>query len=319
MENFGKILSDSRKKLNLSIDQVCERLKIRPHVIEALENEDFTIMTKVYLMAFIKSYCKFLKLDLAQFGEYLNSKFAELQPTIQTKTLEDNQVHHKVKSGKKQVYIFPNFSFPNFNIYKANFLQNPQKKTIITYIIYSGIGLGLLAIVFLLVIPVDSGTSYTKKIVGTDSSLVEMQTKKVVAYFEGPTDSLSLDVHATDTSWMRIETDGKKNEQLRLMPGADRKYFAKEYFILTVGNAGALEFKRNGQLLEKFGPKGTVVNNVKITKSEIINSANPWKMDSLRAYRKKKVKQEEVKPQPPVRIIELKEFKPKPYIPEKKR
>ena len=44
---------------------------------------------------------------------------------------------------------------------------------------------------------------------------------------------------------------------------------ANEYFIITQGNVGAVQFKRNGKLLEPFGARGSVVKNIKITKDEV--------------------------------------------------
>jgi hypothetical protein len=48
-----------------------------------------------------------------------------------------------------------------------------------------------------------------------------------------------------------------------------KRWSANEYFIITQGNIGAVQFSRNGKLLEPFGTKGTVVKNIKVTRDKV--------------------------------------------------
>ena len=70
--------------------------------------------------------------------------------------------------------------------------------------------------------------------------------------------------------------DGQRSEQLILTPDNPRRWSAQKIFTLTVGNAGAIVFKRNGEQLPPLGKKGSVVRMVKITGDYVTTSANPW-------------------------------------------
>ncbi len=80
---------------------------------------------------------------------------------------------------------------------------------------------------------------------------------------------------------MRIEMDGEKMEELTMRKGETRKWKAFESFSISQGNVGGVIFKRNGKLLEPFGSRGSVVRNIKITKSNIKN-ASKEAQDSIR-------------------------------------
>lgn len=61
---FGDILSERRRRLNVSIDQAVSATKLRPQVLEAFERSDFSSMPpKGYAQGMLSSYARFLRLD----------------------------------------------------------------------------------------------------------------------------------------------------------------------------------------------------------------------------------------------------------------
>ena len=87
-------------------------------------------------------------------------------------------------------------------------------------------------------------------------------------YFES-NDSLVLEAFALDSGWISVTIDGKKKEEILMPPGMTKVWKAKDYFVITEGNSGAVKFTRNGETLEPFGSRGKVVTNVKITEENI--------------------------------------------------
>jgi cytoskeleton protein RodZ len=60
----GEFLRDRRKNLKIEIADVSSYLKVKPHDIEAIENNDFEKVTRhLYVPGLIRSYAKFLKID----------------------------------------------------------------------------------------------------------------------------------------------------------------------------------------------------------------------------------------------------------------
>ena len=64
---------------------------------------------------------------------------------------------------------------------------------------------------------------------------------------------LSLLMHASDTSWVKIIMDGKHIEEFTLYPNTRKKLKALTDFIMTIGNSGAMSFSLNKKPLNFKG------------------------------------------------------------------
>ncbi len=113
-----------------------------------------------------------------------------------------------------------------------------------------------------------------------DTTIIGGEDKGLLNYFEEP-DSLTLEAEAIEDCWMRIEMDGERMEELTIKAGQIKTWKAYEFFSISQGNVGGVVFKRNGKLLEPFGSRSSVVRNIKITKSAVLN-ANKEAQDSIR-------------------------------------
>jgi cytoskeletal protein RodZ len=61
---LGQKLSKARKKLKLSLDEIELKIKVRAKYLQALEEGDYlSLPSNVYVVGFLTSYAKFLKLD----------------------------------------------------------------------------------------------------------------------------------------------------------------------------------------------------------------------------------------------------------------
>ncbi len=122
-----------------------------------------------------------------------------------------------------------------------------------------------------------------------DTAVVENVNDDLEAFFSKK-DSIILEAIGKDTAWMKIVIDGKKAEQVTFYPETERRWSAKDFFLLSIGNEGAIRFIRDGEALPRFGKKGTVIRNIKITRDEIKVSSSPWASDSTKKKRKRKKK-----------------------------
>lgn len=145
----------------------------------------------------------------------------------------------------------------------------------------------------------------------TDTVSLEEKTNNLFSYFEKP-DSLKLTAKAHDTIWIRVLSDGKFINEALLKPGMEESWLAKEYFLVDLGNVGGADIYRNEELLPQFGRKGSVVKNIKITATEVLNTYAP-KPDSLSAnngYKKKEKDKNDNNP----KIIELSPIQTSPQF-----
>jgi len=69
-----------------------------------------------------------------------------------------------------------------------------------------------------------------------------------------------LSIKVNERTWLRIQTDGKREEDFLLSAGDSLERIAQTTFYLLVGNAGGIEAEFQGQPLGRLGKSGEVVH-----------------------------------------------------------
>lgn len=270
MKELGIKLKDAREELGKSIRDVADITKIRTHIISNMENGDFDKLPKVYGKSFLKTYISYLKLDEQDFTEAYTILSGPKPTSIVTES-EDQK-------GKMSITFSDLTNYKD--IFKSGKLSGVNKNNMINIIIYSVVFIGFILIMY---ITFFSESNESKIVDGIepmpggvpDTAIIESEDKGLFSFFDKP-DSLILEGTATDTSWIKIDIDGKAVSEVLMLPLMKRKWAAKEYFIINQGNVGAIQLSLNGKLLEPFGNKGSVISNIKVTANEVIKTS-PWK------------------------------------------
>jgi len=313
MDEITLNLLEARKKLNLTVDEVSIKTKIRPHILATLEEGNFTFLPPVYIISFIKTYAAFLKIP-----------DNEIESAIQS-------IRKLTKYEKPPSVIIPKsditelerqpFSFKNL---KKRKLPKLNQGNLVNYILYTAIGLAVITLIYIAFFMGDShnGSSFRNDngIPKPDTALIKTNDKNLANFFEGQ-DSIIFSAKGLDTAWLRINIDGAESQQYLVVPKFEKSWVAKKFIILSLGNAGAVEFKRDGAVLPPFGNKGNVIRNVKITKNQVISSSNPWaagKDSSYKATVKKPAVKKQAKPPDQPRLIEPSDLQ-KSYKPFEKK
>lgn len=73
---------------------------------------------------------------------------------------------------------------------------------------------------------------------------------------------LSLEIIATEETWVSVSTGEDGNDQRLLKPGDTVQWTAPESFLIRVGNAGGIKIIFNGRDIGSLGPRGKVINIV---------------------------------------------------------
>ena len=99
-EKIGAILRKEREKKGLSYDKVSEITKLRPTILEAIENEAWDdLPSSVFVSGFLKSYARALGLEenriMTHFNEFDSVRSIELEPLV------------KLANNKKSFFFFP--------------------------------------------------------------------------------------------------------------------------------------------------------------------------------------------------------------------
>ena len=75
----GEFLRQQRERLGLTYNEVFEATKIKPDLVAALENEDFSQLPQpVYVIAYVKRLCQFYNINNALAREFLDRLRAEI-------------------------------------------------------------------------------------------------------------------------------------------------------------------------------------------------------------------------------------------------
>ena len=286
MKEFFTKFREARKKKDLTIQDVSVETKIRPHIIEAIEKGNIDILPMVYMKAFLKTYSKFLNIPFSEVENVLSEQKEESDDT--SSDPGQPQDNEKIKQPKATPPPREESSNDVFKKIFQNKAVDLKKINYLNVVIYIVIGVVVvLALYFTFFSDSGSGVSNSGDTTGNittitvDDTVKKKKDKNLLEYFE-PQDSLILTAEAKGESWIRIEPDGKRIDEVLLKPGMKRRWTADEFFILTQGNVGSVIFKRNGQKLEPFGNPGTVVKNIKITEDKVMNT-NPINKNQSRS------------------------------------
>lgn len=82
----GAALRAAREKRHLSLAEVVEATRIKTHIVQALENDDYSVIpAPLYGKGFIKLYAEYVGLDPAPLIRYYLSNYARtVRPTLNT-------------------------------------------------------------------------------------------------------------------------------------------------------------------------------------------------------------------------------------------
>jgi cytoskeletal protein RodZ len=278
-KEIDNLLRNARESLNLSLEQVSERTKMRPNILEEIEKGNYTILPLPYLLASVKTYAKILRLPQEEIESLINH--------IKSQAGVKEQKVYNIPKKNEKIDIKDKSHRIKFGKYEFNL----KTSNIINYLIYTALGLTVIVLVY---VTFFMGDSEKRNFSGEleklpDTAVVENVNDDLEAFFSKK-DSIILEAIGKDTAWMKIVIDGKKAEQVTFYPETERRWSAKDFFLLSIGNEGAIRFIRDGEALPRFGKKGTVIRNIKITRDEIKVSSSPWASDSTKKKRKRKKK-----------------------------
>lgn len=271
MEKLSTLLKRTREEKGLTYNDIYIATKIHPKILQAIEEENFSIQSPVYMKSFLKEYLEFLGLSYDAYKRQINEIFDRIEKKFQ---LEINKSPFSLQ--------------PKLNKIRNAYHQLNR----IIYLVYFTLFLGILMIVY-----------YSFFHTVRNNNILQETTIKPDTIFIGPnktqliqpriaqTDSISLEVKSIDTVWINIIIDNKFSDKVVLLPGDKKEWRAINFFRITVGNAGGIIITRNGKDIPPLGPRGTVVKSVIITrdtviigsksKSRVPNSAEKYKIDSL--------------------------------------
>jgi len=286
----GAYLRKEREKRGLTYAQVTEKTKIRPHILEAVEKEDWEhLPAPVFVRGFVRSYARALGISEDRVEElYETTRPEEVPAAASLRRPAGGRGNRAVfvivpllavavalvlyflavpepgNRGKEESEI------PSSMEAKVQEPEEPRK---------SDTGSGRAPTeeagepayapdhTPLATSPEGASAVTAVQAETTESSPPEEAPAKPEERSEseaavspgGGGPELILKAHVKEGTWLRIFVDEQEPKEYILRPGSEPEWKAKEGFELLIGNAGGIDLEFNGEKIEKLGALGQVV------------------------------------------------------------
>lgn len=286
MSEIGEILKQARIKNGYSIEDINRHTKIRHHIIQAIEDGNYSLLPPVYMKSFISDYMEFLGLN-----DNIEEVISELFPKDKKQILASESYHNLEKESNKE-----------YN-YNEIFSQKRRKKdffnktSISMYALYLSILLIIVAVLYVAFFR-DKEATDTENIPSPTESTQVIADEALVEKVDTYNDSMSIKIYAKDTVWIRLSNDAGSQKQSILYPGNEVQMNAWEFFTFSSDRADKIDVYRNDELLPKLNNQGSAVRNIKITRTDIVSPTSVYADSTIKKRKAIKKKKEEEKEKP---------------------
>jgi len=258
MGQLGELLKEARQSKEVSLEQVEEELRIRKKYLQALEEEDFSIMPpEVYVKGFLRNYAIYLGLDPEEVKALHKGKSAE----------KGRKPEFVGKAGQIAGEETGPRSFPmDMSLTQSRLLAFPF--LVISLAILAFLLLGLWAFRQYFPLPAETGAE-TKETVTTreprptftPTSVVTQATPTLVGT-PTPKAYTGVDVELVmiERAWLQVHVDGEKVFEGVFDEGTKITWSGEESVAVRCNNAGGVEVILNGQNLGPLGKRGQVID-----------------------------------------------------------
>lgn len=252
---IGDILRKKREELGLDLKEVAHSLRIQYEYLKALENNSLEkLPPAVYTRGYIREYARFLDVD----PEPLVAEYAEGQ----------SKDEERIKPALTPAPVKKKFSL-RFAVILITLVSALMLAVIIYFPFYipksppeppvrkseHGQAAPLAA-------PQPSPAtehSQTAQLAGAPKPLPPAEPGMSAPLPVSPKKRYILDAYAIEGTWLRIEMEDGKSEEVLMRPSDTRKWTSQSGFDIKLGNAGGVRLVLNGEDLGTPGEKGQVL------------------------------------------------------------
>ena len=272
LNKFAQELKKAREKADITLQNLSARSRLDIKFLQSIEKGDFSFLPELYVKAFIKDYAKFVGLDVnetikkyedAKKGIDYNKSKDETE-VVQTDKKERSDVKEKLYGEQQNNTIQNNQPSGGFNFFSDK--QNVKILAIVGGVI-------LLVIIALLIFNSNNKPEIIVKEkpyeeVRKDNQQRFVEDKKKSNTTLKKEDALILLISATDTSWIKVQSDTNEPKEFTLFPGSKININSFEKFVMIIGNSGGVSLNLDGNELNISG-KNKLVKYLLITKKGI--------------------------------------------------
>jgi cytoskeletal protein RodZ len=259
MGQFGELLKEARQNKGVSLEEIEEELRIRKKYLQALEEEDFSIMPpEVYVKGFLRNYAIYLGLD----PEEVKALYYKGRPVE-----KGRRPDFLGRTGQIAGEGTGPRSFPmDMSLTQSRLLAFPF--LVITLALLAFFLLGLWAFREYFPLSGEAGTeteeavttreprpTFTPTSVVTPTTTIPIGTPTPKFYT-----GVEVELVMLERAWLQVHVDGEKVFEGVFDEGTKINWNGKESVAVRCNNAGGVEVILNGQELGPLGKRGQVVD-----------------------------------------------------------
>lgn len=250
----GYTLRQEREQQNLSVEDIEQGTSIRALYIEAIEAGEYDKLPgTVYTKGFIKSYAKFLGMDTDAIVKEFLADVAELNPPEPAVTEDITQKPEvkPVQPEKKPLghSIQMESNYPSPKLIAA--------AVVLVMVLAGGI--------WALLSGSDSDVAQvepnpTQQVETAEAPPADNPTPIATAAPAPPSDVVAVQARFNDRCWVLVTVDGAVVQEGVIEGGQTLSWEGKDNISFRLGNAGAVEFFKDGQSLGIPGAVGDIAD-----------------------------------------------------------
>lgn len=266
LNKFAEELKAARTESSLTLQQIAAKTRIDIKFLEEMEKGNFSFLPELYIKAFLKEYVRLVGLDedlmLKKFAAAKSGKeFYEHEEISEDSSLKKQKNEMDIQKGRKV----------SFSAVDATDFQESQERTSAQK---QKMIIGIAAAVILIFIIVYFAfIKSNSDIIVSEKPYSEVQQNASEPYaeqtpksqpadsmqnFSSSSDSLTLYIDASDTSWIKLLLDNSKVEEFTLFPNSTKDIKALKNYKIIVGNSAGMHFRLNNKPLGFSGKKKEV-------------------------------------------------------------
>ncbi len=293
MSSLGQQLRAAREQQGLSPADVEANIKIRPPVLQALEEGDLaSLPPKAFSRGLVRKYAEFLGLDPAAAAAQFDAEYGAVTPASFTPVLQEPLYRGRrdwaelllgvgaVVLALAVVYGVFQYSILPLRQTSTQVAQAPAATPVIGGEASEAPGSSSA--------PTPTAPPPTRTpvlgatpVVGAPPTATLLPTIGATATRSAPTpaptvpsNEVEVGVEITQPSWIQVKVDGQQVFASILQPGQSRSWRGQRSVTLRTGNAGGTIIFVNGQPLGTLGTPGSVVEREwQLGQGDVLNPA----------------------------------------------
>ena len=264
MNALSEKLRTARKSRGFSLEDIAALTRIQRRFLEAIEEGRFSVMPRVYLRAFLRSYAKAVGLDddetlrdLEQIDQNPTTGTGGLSPETEPGFLPSARVS---QTSVRQRATWP--SQKNVPVIVAGLLIASLVASLM--VLNGGERTSAVKeIPFPEVVKQREGRDYHADSTGQNRGLLSSSPTEAPGGSTQPASHTPLILRAMtfDSVWISILIDGKFRKEYRVPPRWSGQWKASENFVISLSNASAVSLTLNNNALGMIGIPGKPVRN----------------------------------------------------------